>query len=64
MRREDRLAKPEMGNEWAGVSRLAGFESGGDEVSEPGAFTARRADIGLVPTGPSPWNVDKLPYRC
>jgi hypothetical protein len=53
-----------MGSECGGTSTLAGREPGGELVSEPGALTALRAEMGLVPRGPSPWNVDKLPYRC
>lgn len=43
-----------MGKECGGASTLAGVDPGGELASEPGALTALRAEIGLVPKGPSP----------
>ena len=43
-----------MGKECGGASTLAGVDPGGELASEPGALTSLRAEIGLVPKGPSP----------
>ena len=50
------------GNE-LGASKYGCFgnDAGGELVSEPGTLTDLRADMGLVPRGPSPWKVDRLP---
>lgn len=66
----DRLAiargvemRPDMGIELGATSVPAplGKDAGGELVSEPGTLMDLSADKGLVPNGPSPWNVDKLP---
>ena len=43
-----------IGTECGGASTLAGVDPGGELASEPGALTALKAEIGLVPKGPSP----------
>lgn len=48
----------------ASMSCCAGSDAGGELVSDPGGLTARKADMGLVPNGPSPWKVERLPYVC
>lgn len=51
-----------IGNECgSSKSECLGREAGGELVSEPGGFTDRSAEMGLVPRGPSPWKVDRLP---
>ncbi len=52
--RDGRRTGPLIGRVCGWASRLAGIDSGGEVVSEPGAFTAFNADIGLVPMGPAP----------
>src|SRR3569833_188485 len=57
--------RPAMGNECGmSCSTLAGTDPGGELVSDPTARTAFRAEMGLVPSGPAPWKVDRLPYVC
>lgn len=51
----------DIGNELGGTISFRGNEAGGELVLDPGAFTDLRAVKGLVPNGPSPWKVDKLP---
>ena len=61
--RVGRAAAPRIGNECggSGCSRLVDVEPGGELVSEPMGRTDRRAVIGLVPSAPAPWKVDRLP---